>query len=144
MESPSRRLRVRRGRRHIDRAGPLFLFMLLCAGFVPSVLGEFDAAQFLKILQAAAVALGESSQSLLAGDQRPEGLGAQPAFCSSPGFEVADSAAAVFDGSFAPRSPASTASHGRAEAFRKKRSRAALFPRAPPASLSTPSDPGHN
>lgn|GEM_PF-2943962 len=120
-----------RKRKRIDRAGPVFLAVLLCAGLIPSVFGAFDMAQFLRALQAAMIAFAQPSASVAAGDQSPSGpFGLQA--CCLAGLQVADSAAPVFDGSFAPRSPSSGAKGRRRKPFRRRRTRGGLSPRAPP------------
>jgi hypothetical protein len=126
---------ARRGgkKRRIEGAGPVFLFILLCAGFIPSVFIEFDASQLLKIIQAAIVAIAQPSPLFAAGDQG----GTEPTrhqACCPAGFQVADSAAAVFDGSLAPRAPASDAKGRRRRPFRRRRTRGGPSPRAPPSS----------
>src|SRR5208282_2491124 len=124
-----------RKRKRIDGAGPIFLAMLICAGFIPSLFSEFDMAQFLKALQAAIIAISQPSPCLEAGDPSPSGPSRLQACCPT-GFQIADSAAPVFDGSFAPRSPASGASGRRRRPFRRRRMRGGLSPRAPPHSAS--------
>jgi hypothetical protein len=114
--------------------------MLLCAGFIPSLFSEFDMAQFLRALQAAITAISQSSPCIAAGDQSPSGPARLQACCPA-GFQVADSAAPVFNGSFAPGSPASGASGRRRRPFRRRRRRGGLAPRAPPP--SAPPLPNH-
>jgi len=126
-----------RKRMRIDGAGPVFLFMLLGAGFVPSLLGQFDMDRLLRALQAAIAALGRPSPAFMAGDQGLSGP-SRPQACRPAGFQVADSAAAMFDGSSAPRS-ASRGAHGRRRRpFRRRHPRGGLSPRAPPPAPHSP------
>ena len=120
-----------RGRKRIDGAGPVFLFMLLGAGFVPSLLGQFDMDRLLRALQAAITALARPSPAFVAADQSPTGPSRLQACCPA-GFQVADTAATMFDGSFAPRSVSRGAHGRRRKPFRRRRPRGGLSPRAPP------------
>lgn len=132
----------RKGKR-IDRAGPVFLAMLLCAGLIPSVFGAFDMAQLLRALQAAMIAFAQPSPRIAAGDQGTSGPPWLQA-CCLPGFQVADSAAPVFDGSFAPKSPSSGAKGRRRRPSRRRRTRGGLSPRAPPPPAPLLPDPERN
>jgi hypothetical protein len=120
-------------KKRIEGAGPVFLFMLLSAGFIPSMFIEFDASQLLKIIEAAIVAIAQPSPLFAAGDQSGSEPGRHQACCSA-GFQVADSAAPVFDGSLSPRAPASEAKGRRRRPFRRRRTRGGHSPRAPPSS----------
>jgi hypothetical protein len=119
-------------RRHAEKAGPVFLFALLCSALVPSALTEFDASRLISFIQAAIVALAQPSHSFVSGEERPSGAPASLA-CGSAGFQVADSAAPVFDACFAPRAPATGLARRRAKPAGKRRARGANSPRAPPA-----------
>lgn len=127
-------------KKRLEGAGPLFLFMLLCAGFIPSVFIEFDASQLLKIIEAAIVAIAQPSPLFAAGDQGGFGPSRHEACCPA-GFQVADSAAPVFDGSLAPRTPASGARGRRSGPFLRHHTRGGPSPRAPPFSLSLSPNP---
>ena len=127
------RCRSSRGTRKnkIEGAGPIFLFVLLFSGFIPSLFIDFDSSQLLKIIEAAIIAIVRPSPLFAAGDQGgPEPSRLQPCYCA--GFQVADSAAPVFDGSPAPGGPSSKARARRGAAFKLRRSRGGLLPRAPP------------
>jgi hypothetical protein len=126
-------------RRGIDRTGPVFLFMLLCAGFIPSVLGDFDTARFLRLLQDAALAFCSPSPSIQAGDQRQGGHALEP-ICGSAGFQVADSAAVAMCCLSLPAASASRARRGVQRRRGKRRALGALKPRAPPFPSSSLSD----
>jgi len=127
-------------KKRIEGAGPVFLLMLLSAGFIPSVFIEFDASQLLKIIQAAIVAIAQPSPLFAAGDQGGPEPDRHQASCPA-GFQVADSSAPVFDGSLAPRAPASYPKGRRRRPFRRRRTRGSPSPRAPPSSSSPSSNP---
>lgn len=121
-----------RARKRIDRAGPVFLFLLLSSAFVPSLLTEFDVARLLRIVQEAVIALMQPSPCFVSGEQRRSDSPTDLA-CSSGGCQVADSAAVVFDGRGLAAAAPSSVVRRRGLALRKRRFRGPHSPRAPPA-----------
>jgi len=130
-----------RARKRIDRAGPVFLFLLLSSAFVPSLLTEFDVARLLRILHDAVVALAQPSPCFVSGEQRRSETPADLA-CSSGGCQVADSAAIVFDGRALAVMAPSSALRRRGSSLRKRRFRGPRSSRAPPGSPLFPPVPG--
>ncbi len=121
---------LRGGRRSAgDRAGPLFLFVLLVSAFVPSVLSEVDTARLLRILEDALAALAKPNPCFESGEPR------QLSAClDSPTIlQVSDSPMPALVLASAS-TPGAAARPGRAsKARRRRRLRFGSTPRAPPS-----------
>lgn len=118
-------------RRRIDSTGPLFLFVLLAAAFVPSVLSDIDISSFLKAIDTGLVAIvGESPfLSENGNDSRTAG---GDCLCGPSGPQSADSAAIALDLLPSPPPPSSKDPPGGPGGPSDPHPAPAHLPRAPP------------